>query len=203
MKKQQTGLGCLGTIVWGTPILAIILIILFWGIRVNNKSIEREETVYQKWAQVENTYQLRFDLIPNLMSVVKQYAEHEKATFIAVTEARSKLVGIKINSKNLTKQNIKDFEAAQQQLGNAIDRLLVVVEKYPELKANQNFIELQYELKNIEKLILSARIEYNDVVKTYNAYIRKFPRNLFAKLLGFETKGYFESNTEAAQSPKI
>jgi LemA protein len=198
MKKQQTGLGCLGTIVWGTPILAIILIILFWGIRVNNKSIEREETVNQKWAQVENTYQLRFDLIPTLMSVVKQYAEHEEGTFIAVTEARSKVGGVEINNKNLTEQNIKDFEAAQQQLGSEIKRLLLVVEKYPELKANQNFMELQYELKNIENLILDARIEYNDVVKTYNAYIRKFPRNLFAKLLGFETKGYFESNTEPA-----
>ncbi|MDD4236082.1 MAG: LemA family protein [Bacteroidales bacterium] len=198
MKKQQTGLGCLGTIVWGTPILAIILIILFWGIRVNNKSIEREETVNQKWAQVENTYQLRFDLIPTLMSVVKQYAEHEEGTFIAVTEARSKVGGVEINNKNLTEQNIKDFEAAQQQLGSAIKRLLLVVEKYPELKANQNFMELQYELKNIEKLILDTRKEYNDVVKTYNAYIRKFPRNLFAKLLGFETKGYFESNTEPA-----
>lgn len=203
MKKQQTGLGCLGALVWGTPILAIILIILFWGIRVNNKSIEREETVNQKWAQVENTYQLRFDLVPNLMSVVKQYAEHEQGTFTAVTEARSKVGGIEINSENLTDQNIKDFEAAQRQLSGAIERLLVVVEQYPELKANQNFMELQYELKSIEKLILDARIEYNDVVKTYNAYIRKFPRNLFAKLLGFETKGYFESNTEAAQSPKI
>lgn len=203
MEKQKSGLGCLGALVWGTPVIAILLILFFWGIRINNKTIERDERVKKSWAQVENAYQRRMDLIPNLVNTVKGYAKHEQGTFTAVTEARSNATTINMDSNSLTEENIQLFEEAQQSISSELSRLLVVVENYPELKANQNFLDLQFELKTTEAIIIEARNIYNTDVKEYNAYIRKFPRNIFAKILSFKALGYFESSEGADEAPQV
>lgn len=201
--KKHTGLGCLGAVVWGTPIAILLILLVLWGVRINNKAIERDENVKKQWAQVENAYQRRMDLIPNIVNTVKGYAEHEQSTFVAVTEARSKVSSIQLDPSSLSEENIGKFQAAQEELSGTLSRLLVVVEQYPELKANQNFMDLQQELKNTENLIVVARNEYNNTVKIYNAYIRKFPRNVFAKILGFKIHGYFKASEGAEQAPEV
>jgi LemA protein len=143
------------------------------------------------------------DLIPNLVNTVKGYAEHEQSTFTAVTEARSKVGGVTIDKTSLTDDNIQNFQAAQEELSGALSKLLVVVEQYPELKANQNFLDLQQELKVTEAIIIEARNAYNESVNNYNTYIRKFPRNVFAKIFGFDTYGYFKSAEEAEVAPEV
>lgn len=168
-----------------------------------NGMVTREEAVVSQWAQVENNYQRRADLVLNLAETVKGYATHEQTTLTGVIEARSKATSVNINAENLNSENIQNFQNAQDGLSSALSRLMVVVEQYPDLKANQGFLKLQSQLEEIENLILVERNKFNEVAKTYNIYIRKFPKNIFASWFGFETKGYFEAKEGTDEAPII
>jgi LemA protein len=165
--------------------------------------VEKDETIGQKWADVQTQYQRRSDLIPNLVSTVKGYADFEQATLTGVIEARSKATGVNIQADDLTPENIAKFQAAQSQLSGALSRLLVTVERYPELKANQNFLELQAQLEGTENRISVARQKFNEAVQDYNSYIRSFPRVIYAGWFDFEKKGYFEADAGAENAPKV
>ena len=165
--------------------------------------VEKQETVQAQWAQVENVYQRRADLIPNLVATVKGYAEHEQGTLTAVIEARAKATGVTIDPTNITPEQLEQFQAAQDQLSGALSRLLVSVEAYPELKANENFLALQSQLEGTENRIAVERQKFNDTAKDYNQYIRKFPRNIIASLFDFEKVGYFKAQAGAETAPKV
>lgn len=184
-------------------IAGIVVLITFWFISKYNGLINKEETVNSKWAQVENVYQRRADLIPNLVATVKGYAEHEQEVLTEVIAARAKATSVNLNADNMTEENIKAYQAAQDQLSGALSRLLITVEKYPDLKANQNFLELQAQLEGTENRISVERQKFNDAVKGYNTYIRKFPTNIVANIFGFEKKAYFESADNADVAPKV
>ena len=184
-------------------ILALIGILVIWGVRAYNGLVTLDETVSSQWANVENVYQRRADLIPNLVATVKGYAEHEQETFIAVTEARSKASSINVDPTKLTNESLQQFQAAQEGLSSALSRLLVVVERYPDLKANQNFLDLQAQLEGTENRITVERMKFNDTAKSYNTAIRKFPRNLLASMFGFDQKPYFEASEGAEEAPKV
>lgn len=168
-----------------------------------NKMVSLEEQVSSQWAQVENVYQRRADLIPNLVNTVKGYAQFEKDVLIQVTEARAKASSITVDPKNLTPETVQKFQQAQNGLSSALSRLLVTVEKYPDLKANQNFLELQSQLEGTENRISVERNKFNEVTRDYNTKIRSFPSNLTAKMFGFEKKGYFEATTGAEKAPTV
>ncbi|NCC88136.1 MAG: LemA family protein [Clostridia bacterium] len=201
------GLGCLGFTVFGLPIIIVLTLFIVWigwyAYSTYNKCIDANETVKNSWSNVENAYQKRLDLIPNIVATVKGYAEHEKETFTAITEARSKVSSINVDAENLTNEDIENFQAAQDDFSSAISRLLVVVESYPELKANQNFLSLQNDLNAIEAEIILRRDEFNTTVKTYNILVLKFPRNLFAKMFGFNERAYFKAQENAENAPKV
>ncbi len=184
-------------------IILVVIMLISWGTRIYNSLVTLEEKVSAQWAQVENVYQRRADLIPNLVATVKGYAEHEKETFTRVTEARAKASSITIDPKNLTPETLQQFEQAQGELSSALSRLLVTVEQYPELKANQNFLELQAQLEGTENRITVERQKFNDTAREYNTSVRSFPRNIFAGLFGFERKPYFESKPGADEAPKV
>ncbi|HOK37885.1 MAG: LemA family protein [Bacteroidales bacterium] len=206
-EPQVKGKGCLAFTIFGLPLLIGLIIFVLWAgfyaFRTYNKCVERNEAVKNAWSNVENAYQKRLDLIPNIVATVKGYAEHEQETFIAVTEARSKASSINLTVEDLTEENLAKFEAAQEELNSAISRLLVTVENYPELKANQNFIDLQNELKVIEAEIISRRDLFNNTVKDYNVFVLKFPRNIFAKMFGFREKSYFKAKPGAENAPEV
>jgi LemA protein len=168
-----------------------------------NAMVDKDETVTQKWADVQTQYQRRSDLIPNLVSTVKGYADFEQETLTQVVEARAKATGITVNADEITPENIQKFQAAQSQLSGALSRLLVTVERYPDLKANTNFRDLQAQLEGTENRISVARQKFNEAVKDYNSYIKKFPRVFYAGWFGFESKGYFEADTGAENAPKV
>lgn len=168
-----------------------------------NSMVEKSETVEGQWAQVESVYQRRADLIPNLVNTVKGYAEFEKSTFVEVTEARSKASSINISAEELTPENIKRFQAAQSQLSGSLSRLLATFERYPDLKANQNFLELQSQLEGTENRISVERQKFNNSVKDYNTYIKQFPRVIYAGWFDFEKKGYFEADAGSENAPKV
>ncbi|HOW26443.1 MAG TPA: LemA family protein [Bacteroidales bacterium] len=184
-------------------IILVVIMLISWGTRIYNSLVTLEEKVSAQWAQVENVYQRRADLIPNLVATVKGYAEHEQETFTRVTEARAKASSITIDPKNLTPETLQQFEQAQGELSSALSRLLVTVEQYPELKANQNFLELQAQLEGTENRITVERQKFNDTAREYNTSVRSFPRNIFAGLFGFERKPYFESKPGADEAPKV
>jgi LemA protein len=161
------------------------------------------EGVNAQWSQVENVYQRRLDLIPNLVKTVQGYANFEKSTLTAVIEARAKATSVNINPENLNAESLKQFQSAQSGLGSALSRLMVVVEKYPDLKANQNFLELQAQLEGTENRIAVERMKFNETAQLYNTYIRQFPRNIYASLFSFEKKAYFEAETGANKAPKV
>jgi LemA protein len=165
-----------------------------------NRMVSLQEAVGAQWAQVENAYQRRADLIPNLVNTVKGYADFEKATLTGVIEARAKATSININPENLNPEAIQQFQAAQDGLSSALSRLMVVVERYPELKANQNFLDLQAQLEGTENRISMERRKFNDATRAYNTYIRRFPALITAKIFGFDQKGYFEA-TEGSEKP--
>jgi LemA protein len=165
--------------------------------------IEKQETVDEKWSQVQNVYQRRADLIPNLVSVVKGYAKHESQTLENVIAARSRATQVTLDPDKLTPENIQKFQQAQDGLSTALGKLLMITENYPDLKANQNFLELQAQLEGTENRIAVERQKFNEAVKDYNAYIRKFPNNLTAGMFGFEKKAYFEAQSGANVAPKI
>ena len=168
-----------------------------------NTMVELDEGVGAQWAQVENAYQRRADLIPNLVNTVKGYADFEQETLTQVIEARSKATSINIDPSNLNPQAIQQFQQAQEGLSSALSRLMVVVERYPDLKANQNFLELQAQLEGTENRISTERRKFNEATQQYNTYIRKFPKNLVAMIFNFEKKGYFEADSGAEKAPEV
>lgn len=168
-----------------------------------NTMVSLDESVTSQWAQVENSYQRRADLIPNLVSTVKGYADFEKETLTQVIEARAKATSVQINPENLDATAIQNFQAAQDGLSSALSRLMVVVERYPELKANQNFLELQAQLEGTENRIAVERRKFNEVTQSYNTYIRKFPTNIIAAIFGFDKKAYFKADESAREVPQV
>ncbi len=168
-----------------------------------NEMVVKQESVGGQWAQVETSYQRRADLIPNLVSTVKGYAEFEKSTFVEVTEARSKATSMNINVEDLTPENMAKFQNAQSQLSGSLSRLMATFERYPDLKANQNFLELQAQLEGTENRISVERRKFNEVTKDYNTYIKQFPRNIYAGWFDFEKKGYFEAEAGSEKAPKV
>ena len=168
-----------------------------------NTMVTLDEGISSQWAQVENAYQRRADLIPNLVNTVKGYADFEKETLTQVIEARSKATSVNINPGNLTPEAINQFQNAQSGLSSALSKLMVVVERYPELKANQNFLELQAQLEGTENRISVERRKFNEATRQYNTYIRKFPKNIVAGIFGFDKKTYFEAEEKAKEVPKV
>jgi|TARA_B110000285_G_C15106595_1_gene608407 LemA protein len=168
-----------------------------------NTMVEQEEVVAQKWADVQTQYQRRADLIPNLVNTVKGFATQEKEVLTQVVEARAKATSMNINAGDLTPEKLQQFQSAQGGLRSALGRLMVVVEKYPELKSNQNFLELQAQLEGTENRISVARQKFNAATKEFNSSIRKFPSVLFASSFGFEKKPYFEAEESAKSAPTI
>ena len=184
-------------------VLLIILAMFGAGGCSYNKMVNKQETVTSQWAQVENAYQVRSDLIPNLVNTVKGAANFEQQTLIGVVEARAKATQVKIDAKNLTEDKFKEFEQAQRGVSSALSRLLVTVEAYPDLKANQNFRALMDELSGTERRISTERKRFNDVVQDYNSHIRSFPNNLFAGMFGFTTKAYFQATEGSEKAPEV
>lgn len=182
---------------------AVFVITLLWGVRTNNRMITAEEGVNGAWAQVENVYQRRMDLIPNLVNTVKGAADFERGTLEAVIDARSKATSVQVDADNLSEENIAAFQKAQDGLSTALSRLMVTVERYPELKATQNFRDLQAQLEGTENRITVERNKFNEVVKTYNTMIRKFPNSIIAGIGGFEKKGYFKASEGADEAPEV
>lgn len=168
-----------------------------------NTMVEKQESVTAQWGNVQNAYQRRADLIPNLVATVKGYAQHEQETFTKVVEARAKATQMTVNPEDLTEENIQKYQEAQGQLSQALGRLLLIQENYPELKANQNFLALQDELSGTENRISVERNKFNNSAQDYNAYIRKFPQVIYSGLFGFKKKGYFEAAQEAQNAPKV
>ncbi|MCF2445534.1 LemA family protein [Dyadobacter sp. CY345] len=184
-------------------VVVILLIFGFVGCGKYNGMVGKDEVVKESWAKVESQYQRRADLIPNLVNTVKGAAEFEKSTLTGVIEARAKATSTTINADQLTPENIAKFQGAQDQLSGALSRLLVSVERYPELKANQNFLELQAQLEGTENRITVARNDFNTVVKDYNQEVRTFPTNLFAGIFGFAQKGYFTAAAGSEKAPTV
>ncbi len=168
-----------------------------------NSMVKLDEQVTSQWAQVENVYQRRVDLIPNLVSTVKGAANFEKETLTQVIEARAKATSVNVDPTKLTPESIAQFQAAQGQLSQSLGRLLATVEAYPELKANQNFLELQAQLEGTENRITVERQKFNTVTQEYNSTIRTFPNNLTAGMFGFKAKGYFQAEAGANKAPKV
>ena len=168
-----------------------------------NDMVAKQESVGGQWAQVETSYQRRADLIPNLVATVKGYAEFEKSTFIEVTEARSKATSMTINVEDLTPENMAKFQAAQSQLSGSLSRLLATFERYPDLKANQNFLELQAQLEGTENRISVERRKFNEITRDYNTFIKQLPRNIYAGWFGFDEKGYFKAEEGTDKAPKV
>jgi len=188
------------------PIGIILLIGIFVytkSVGVYNTFVQTEETINGSWAEVETQYQRRADLIPNLVNTVKGYADFEQETLTGVIEARAKATSITLQADDLTPENIERFQEAQDQLSGSLSRLLVAVERYPDLKANQNFLELQAQLEGTENRIAVARRNFNQSVQGYNANLRTFPNNVSAGWYGFETKGYFEASAGAENVPTV
>jgi LemA protein len=183
-------------------LLAAVVAFLFSSCGYN-KMVEMDEQVTSQWAQVENVYQRRADLIPNLVNTVKGYAAHERETLEGVIEARSKATSVNIDPKNLTPESIQQFNQAQDGLSSALSRLMVVVERYPDLKANQNFMDLQAQLEGTENRITVERQKFNQTTQTYNAYIRKFPQVIYSGWFGFDKKTYFEAQQGAEKAPEV
>ena len=199
-KKVAMGCGVVAGI-----IIFIIVILVIMGISNYNTMVSMDENVKEKWSQVENVYQRRMDLIPNLVETVKGYAAHEKDTFQAVTEARAKVGGmVNIGAEALKNPALfQQFQQAQASLSSALQRLMVVVERYPDLKANQNFLSLQDQLEGTENRITVERRKFNEAAREFNTYIKKFPKVIFARMFGFNEKPYFQAQTGAETAPKV
>ncbi|MEY5068396.1 MAG: hypothetical protein RLZ47_258 [Bacteroidota bacterium] len=168
-----------------------------------NSMVTLDEQVQSQWAQVQNVYQRRADLVPNLVNTVKGAANFEQETLTKVIEARAKATSVTVDASKLSPENIQKFQAAQGELSQSLSRLLVSVERYPELKANQNFLELQSQLEGSENRITVERQKFNEVTQEYNAKIRTFPNNLTANIFGFEKKGYFQAEAGTEKAPKV
>ena len=183
--------------------LAVIAIVLLWGVWGYNGLVNDSENVDNNWANVETQYQRRADLIPNLVNTVKGYATHEKETLEGIMKARSEATQTKVDPTNLTPQKLAEYQKAQAGISQALGRLMVIQERYPDLNANQNFQELQAQLEGTENRINVARKDFNDAAKKYNVSIRSFPKNILAKMFGFEKKVYFEAQSGAEKAPEV
>lgn len=190
---------------WITIIVIVVAIFLVYNFFSGkyNSMVTKEEAVNTEWSNVETQYQRRSDLIPNLVNTVKGFAQQEQDVLIGVTEARSKASGISLDANNLTAENMQQFQAAQGQLNSALSRLLVTVEKYPELKSNQNFLELQAQLEGTENRIAVARKRFNESAQDYNTFVRVFPNNIISGWAGFERKPLFEADQGAEKAPEV
>ena len=184
-------------------IIAAIVAIVGYCMSSYNTLVGQDEAVGTAWSNVENQYQRRVDLIPNLVNTVKGYASHEKETFEAVVSARAKATQTTVDIDDLTPEKIAAYQKAQGELGSALGRLLAITENYPELKANENFKELQAQLEGTENRISTERHKFNEVAKTYNTSIRRFPKNIIASMFGFEKHPYFEAQEGAEKAPEV
>ena len=187
---------------WIIPV-GILVVVVLWAIGGYNGMVKMDEQVQNSWANVETQYQRRADLIPNLVSTVKGYAKHEQQTLEDVVKARSEATQVKVDAENLTPEKLAAFQKAQSGVSSALGRLLAVAENYPDLKANQNFLELQSQLEGTENRITVARKDFNDAAKSYNQSIRQFPKNILAGMFGFEKKSYFEAEAGSEKAPKV
>ena len=184
-------------------LMAIVAIFSMTSCSTYNNMVTKEEAVKTAWSNVETQYQRRADLIPNLVSTVKGYAAHEQSTLQAVVDARAKATSITLSPEDLSSEKIAEYQKAQSAVTSALGRLIAVSENYPELKANQNFLELQAQLEGTENRITVARKEFNNATQAYNVQVRKFPANLVAMIFGFDQKPYFEADAAAATAPKV
>lgn len=183
--------------------IVVIALVAIWGISSYNGLVSMDENVSNLWANVETQYQRRSDLIPNLVNTVKGYAKHESQTLEAVMAARSQATQVKIDPSNCTPQQLAAYQKAQGDVTTALGKLLAITENYPDLKANQNFLELQSQLEGTENRINVARKDFNDTAKKYNTSLRRFPRNIVASMFGFEKRNYFEAEAGAEKAPKV
>ena len=184
-------------------IIAAIVLIAIASVSAYNGLVSKEEGVKNAWSNVENQYQRRSDLIPNLVNTVKGYASHEQETFQSVTEARSKATQMSVAMDDLTPEKLQAYQEAQGEVGRALGRLLAISENYPELKANENFKELQAQLEGTENRIAVERRKFNETVRQYNTSLRKFPLNLFAAIFGFGQSAYFEADESSREVPEV
>lgn len=184
-------------------LVAVIAIIALWGVKTYNACVTSEANVETAWAQVENQYQRRADLIPNLVNTVKGYAAHEQSTLEQVVAARAQATAITLDASTLTPDQIEAYQQAQGQLSTALGRLMAISEAYPDLKANQNFLQLQEQLEGTENRITVARNTFNEQARVFNTMIRRFPANLITGMLGFEKKPYFEAESGAEKAPVV
>ena len=184
-------------------VIAVVAIVALWGITRYNGFVTKDEVVKQTWAQVENQYQRRADLIPNLVNTVKGYAAHESSTLESVIAARARATQVTVNPDDLSPEAIAEYQAAQGQVSSALGRLMAIAESYPDLKANQNFLELQAQLEGTENRISVERQRFTQAVQEYNTTLRRFPGNIFAGLLGFEKRGQFTAVEGAEIAPVV
>ena len=187
----------------GIIIIVLLAVLALWGVGQYNGLVKQQESVNTGWSNVENQYQRRVDLIPNLVETVKGYAAHERETFEAVVEARSKATSIKVDPENLTPEQLKEFQDAQGAVGSALGRLIAIAENYPDLKANENFKELQAQLEGTENRISVARRDFNEVAKGYNTKLRSFPTNIIAGFFNFDARPYFEAAEGSDKAPQV
>lgn len=183
--------------------IGLVLVLGFNMCSTYNTLVQKDEQVRKAWSQVENQYQRRMDLIPNLVETVKGYADFEKSTLQAVVEARANATRVTIQADELTPENLQRYEQAQGALSSALGRLLAVAENYPNLKANENFMSLQNQLEGTENRISVERKNFNEVVSQYNSYVRRFPTNLYAGMMGFSQKAYFQATPGAERAPQV
>ena len=192
-----------GRVRGGSSVLLMVALLMSLTSCTYNKLVEQEETVDQKWADVQTQYQRRADLIPNLVNTVKGYAAHESETLEAVIAARSKATQITVNADNLTPEKLAEYQAAQGEVSQALGKLLAITENYPDLKANEQFSELQAQLEGTENRIAESRRIYNEAVQTYNVSVRRFPNNIWAMIFGFEKKTMFAAEAGAEKAPEV
>ncbi|MFT3751914.1 MAG: LemA family protein [Paludibacter sp.] len=184
-------------------VIGLVAILGLWGMSTYNNLVTLREDVTSQWANVESQYQRRSDLIPNLVATVKGYATHESSTLESVVSARAKATQISIDPKNLTPEKLQEYQAAQGQVSSALGKLLMITENYPDLKANQNFLELQAQLEGTENRISVERSRYNDAAKLYNVPVQKMPRAIIASFFGFKEKPYFEAEQGSEKAPAV
>jgi LemA protein len=184
-------------------VVAVLVLAFFWGISAYNGLVSKQEEVNSQWGFVQSQYQRRSDLIPNLVATVKGYATHESSTLEGVVAARAKATQVTIDPANLTPEKLQEYQAAQGQVSSALGKLLMITENYPDLKANQNFLELQAQLEGTENRISVERNRFNEIAKAYNTSIRRFPTNVLAGMFGFDKKPYFEAEKGSEKAPEV
>ena len=184
-------------------VIALVAIVAIWAVSGYNSLVKMDESVSTAWSNVENQYQRRADLIPNLVNTVKGYAAHEKETLEAVMSARSKATQMTVNAENLTPEKLQEYQKAQGEIGAALGRLLAITEAYPDLKANENFKELQAQLEGTENRISVERRNFNEVARSYNTAVRTFPKTIIAGMFGFDKRPYFEAEEGSNKAPEV